>query len=90
MYDLRLSSRQIPENGPDRLPAGPEQFKMGRTIIEKLWDAHSVADLGDGSHLIYIDRVMFHERTGSIALQGLAAAESNIATPKREPRPRQR
>ena len=55
---------------------------MGRTIIEKLWDEHSVADLGDGSHLIYIDRVMFHERTGSIALKGLEAARRRVRNPE--------
>ena len=55
---------------------------MGRTIIEKLWDEHSVADLGDGSHLIYIDRVMFHERTGSIALKGLEAAGRAVRNPE--------
>lgn len=55
---------------------------MGRTIIEKLWDEHSVADLGDGSHLIYIDRVMFHERTGSIALKGLEAAGREVRNPE--------
>ena len=55
---------------------------MGRTIIEKLWAAHSVADLGDGSHLIYIDRVFFHERTGSIALIGLAAAGRKVRNPE--------
>lgn len=55
---------------------------MGRTIIEKLWDAHSVADLGDGSHLLYIDRVMFHERTGSIALKGLEAAGRKVRNPE--------
>ena len=55
---------------------------MGRTIIEKLWEAHSVADLGDGSHLIYIDRVLFHERTGSIALKGLEAAGRKVRNPE--------
>ncbi|MFQ5634037.1 MAG: 3-isopropylmalate dehydratase large subunit [Gammaproteobacteria bacterium] len=55
---------------------------MGQTIIEKLWDEHSVADLGDGSHLLYIDRVMFHERTGSIALQGLKASDRKVRNPE--------
>ncbi len=55
---------------------------MDRTIIEKLWETHSVADLGDGSHLIYIDRVMFHERTGSIALKGLEAAGRRVRNPE--------
>jgi 3-isopropylmalate/(R)-2-methylmalate dehydratase large subunit len=55
---------------------------MGQTIIEKLWEEHSVADLGDGSHLLYIDRVLFHERTGSIALKGLEAANRKVRNPE--------
>ena len=55
---------------------------MGQTIIEKLWNEHSVADLGDGSHLLYIDRVLFHERTGSIALKGLEAADRQVRNPE--------
>jgi len=55
---------------------------MGQTIIEKLWSAHSVADLGDGSQLIYIDRVLFHERTGSIALKGLEVAGRKVRNPE--------
>ncbi len=55
---------------------------MGQSIIEKLWAAHSVADLGDNSHLIYIDRVFFHERTGSIALKGLETMGRSVRNPE--------
>jgi len=55
---------------------------MARTIIEKLWDEHSVTNLGDGSHLLYIDRVFFHERTGSIALKGLEATGRKVRNPE--------
>ena len=34
---------------------------MGRTLFDKLWDEHSVADLVDGASLIYIDRIFLHE-----------------------------
>ena len=30
---------------------------MGQTIIDKLWAEHTVADLGDGATLLYIDRI---------------------------------
>jgi 3-isopropylmalate/(R)-2-methylmalate dehydratase large subunit len=46
---------------------------LGRTLIDKLWDAHVVADLGDGAALLYIDRIFLHERTGSVSLQELKA-----------------
>ena len=42
---------------------------MGSTLFEKIWDQHSICDLGDGNELIYIDRIFLHERTGSIALK---------------------
>jgi len=54
---------------------------MGRSIIQKLWDAHQVRDLGDGSALLYIDRIFLHERTGSIALKGLEAAGRTVRDP---------
>jgi len=47
---------------------------VGRSLIDKLWDAHVVADLGDGAALLYIDRVFLHERTGSVSLQELKNA----------------
>jgi len=46
---------------------------MPRTLIDKLWDAHTVADLGDGATLLYIDRIFLHERTGSVSLKELKA-----------------
>lgn len=55
---------------------------MARSIIEKLWDEHTIADLGDGISLLYIDRVFLHERTGSIALKGLEAAGRTVRNPE--------
>ncbi len=55
---------------------------MARTLIDKLWDEHRIADLGGGSSLLYIDRVFLHERTGSVALKGLAAAGRRVRNPE--------
>ena len=55
---------------------------MGRAIIDKLWDEHLVADLGDGTGLIYIDRVFLHERTGSVSLKGLESAGRTVRNPE--------
>jgi 3-isopropylmalate/(R)-2-methylmalate dehydratase large subunit len=55
---------------------------MGRSLIEKLWDEHTVAELGDGASLLYIDRIFLHERTGSVALQELAAAGRTVRNPE--------
>lgn len=54
---------------------------MAKTQFEKIWDAHLVADLGDGESLIYIDRVFLHERTGSIALQSLTEENRKVRNP---------
>ncbi|MDG1462848.1 MAG: 3-isopropylmalate dehydratase large subunit [Gammaproteobacteria bacterium] len=55
---------------------------MPSTIIDKLWDEHLVTDLGDGTSLIYIDRVFLHERTGSVALKSLEAAGRSVRNPE--------
>ena len=55
---------------------------MGQTIIDKLWAEHTVADLGDGATLLYIDRIFLHERTGSVALKGLEAAGHSVRHPE--------
>ena len=55
---------------------------MGQTIIDKLWAEHTVADLGDGATLLYIDRIFLHERTGSVALKGLETAGHTVRHPE--------
>ncbi|MFF4739616.1 3-isopropylmalate dehydratase large subunit [Streptomyces sp. NPDC001262] len=43
----------------------------GRSVIDKIWDQHLVADLDDGTSLLHIDRVLLHERSGAPALRSL-------------------
>jgi len=54
---------------------------IGRTLFDKLWDAHCIDDLGGGTGLILIDRVMLHERTGGVALESLATAGRTVHAP---------
>ena len=61
---------------------------MGKTLYDKLWDAHVVKDHGDGSALIYIDRHLIHEVTSPQAFEGLKLAgrqpwrvAANLAVP---------
>lgn len=54
---------------------------MGRTIVDKIWEAHRIADLTAETTLVLIDRVLLHERTGGVALQGLAAAGRVLLDP---------
>src|SRR2546426_12245998 len=57
------------------LSCGPrKRWQMGKTLYDKLWDAHVVSDSGDGSALIYIDRHLVHEVTSPQAFDGLRLA----------------
>jgi 3-isopropylmalate/(R)-2-methylmalate dehydratase large subunit len=55
---------------------------LGRTLFEKIWNQHRIADLGDGAELVLIDRILLHERTGGVALQSLAAAGRQVNDPE--------
>lgn len=60
----------------------------GKTLYDKLWDAHLVKQRDDGTALIYIDRQLVHEVTSPQAFEGLRLAgrklwraDANLATP---------
>ncbi|MDC3332696.1 3-isopropylmalate dehydratase large subunit [bacterium] len=60
----------------------------GKTLYDKLWDAHLVKQRDDGTALIYIDRQLIHEVTSPQAFEGLRIAGrkpwkpmANLATP---------
>ena len=46
----------------------------GRTLYDKLWDAHVVRTNDDGSAILYIDRHLLHEVTSPQAFEGLRLA----------------
>ena len=46
----------------------------GKTLYDKLWDAHLVRENPDGSALLYIDRHLLHEVTSPQAFEGLRLA----------------
>ncbi len=54
---------------------------MGQSLYDKLWADHIVTALDEQRSLIYIDRIFLHERTGSIALQSLAADGRQVSKP---------
>lgn len=54
---------------------------MPATLFDKIWDAHVVRVLDDGSALIYVDRLFLHERTGSVALKSLEEAGRRVRRP---------
>ena len=60
----------------------------GRTVYDKIWDAHVVAERDDGMTILYVDRHLLHEVTSPQAFEGLALAGrspwrrgANLATP---------
>ena len=55
---------------------------MGQTLYQKLRKLHEVRQFDDGSSLILIDRIMLHERTGSVALSNMLSENRNIAAPE--------
>ena len=54
---------------------------MGKTLFEKIWDAHAVKDLPDGTTLVYIDRHLVHEVTSPQAFEGLRLAGRRVRRP---------
>ncbi|TGG95380.1 3-isopropylmalate dehydratase large subunit [Natronospirillum operosum] len=46
----------------------------GKTLYDKLWEAHLVDQRDDGSALLYIDRHLIHEVTSPQAFEGLRLA----------------
>ena len=53
-----------------------------RTLFDKLWDSHVVADLGDGRALIHIDRHVLHDLTSPQAFDGLRRAGRGVRNPE--------
>jgi 3-isopropylmalate/(R)-2-methylmalate dehydratase large subunit len=51
-------------------------------MLDKIWDTHVVA-AGAGPTWIAIDRIFLHERTGSIALEGLRQRGRPVRAPER-------
>jgi 3-isopropylmalate/(R)-2-methylmalate dehydratase large subunit len=56
---------------------------MGRTLYDKIWDDHLVANTPDGTSLIYIDRHLVHEVTSPQAFEGLRMNKRKVRAPER-------
>ncbi|HEX4861605.1 MAG TPA: 3-isopropylmalate dehydratase large subunit, partial [Rhizomicrobium sp.] len=54
---------------------------MGKTLYDKLWDAHLVREAPGERSLIYIDRHLVHEVTSPQAFAGLRAAGRRVRRP---------
>jgi 3-isopropylmalate/(R)-2-methylmalate dehydratase large subunit len=68
--------------------AGKGKPVAGRTLYDKVWDAHVVGVREDGQTILYIDQQLLHEVTSPQAFEGLKLAGrkpwrvgANLATP---------
>jgi 3-isopropylmalate/(R)-2-methylmalate dehydratase large subunit len=52
-----------------------------RTLFDKLWDEHVVADLGDNAYLLHIDRHLLHDLGGSRGLLDLKERGLKVHSP---------
>ncbi|MBU6497178.1 MAG: 3-isopropylmalate dehydratase large subunit [Rhodospirillales bacterium] len=52
-----------------------------RTLFDKVWDAHVVERLPDGTCVLYIDRHLVHEVTSPQAFEGLRMAGRRVRRP---------
>ena len=55
---------------------------MPATLFDKLWDSHCIETDDDGDGLIYVDRLVLHERTGGVALDALARRGEGVRRPE--------
>src|SRR3546814_11891806 len=65
-------------------PHGGDAVTGPRTLYDKIWDAHAVAE-ADGETLLYIDLHLLHEVTSPQAFAGLAEAGRAVRWPERAP-----
>ena len=54
----------------------------GRTLFDKIWDLHVVADLGGGMNLMHADRILLHDLSGARALRMLIDAGYGVRNPE--------
>ena len=55
---------------------------MPKTLFDKLWTSHVVAELGDGWALLHIDRHLLHDLSGSRALEEIEARGLPVRNPE--------
>jgi 3-isopropylmalate/(R)-2-methylmalate dehydratase large subunit len=54
---------------------------MGKTLYDKIWDAHLVHEAADDATLLYIDRHMVHEVTSPQAFEALRVSGRKVRRP---------
>jgi 3-isopropylmalate/(R)-2-methylmalate dehydratase large subunit len=70
-----FSKKNVFLKGEKKMQAKP------RTLFDKVWDAHVVEQLPDGTCVLYIDRHLVHEVTSPQAFEGLRLAGRKVRRP---------
>jgi len=55
---------------------------MAKTLFDKVWDAHVVAERADGMALVHVDRHLVHELTSPQAFERLRRAGRRVRNPE--------
>ncbi|MDV7144631.1 3-isopropylmalate dehydratase large subunit [Tropicimonas sp. TH_r6] len=55
----------------------------GKTLYDKIWDAHVAHEAEDGTCLLYIDRHLVHEVTSPQAFEGLRMTDRKVRAPEK-------
>lgn len=56
---------------------------MGKTLFDKIWEAHRVMEIPDGPDVLYIDRHLIHEVTSPQAFNALKSKGMKVFRPER-------
>ncbi|MGB3289344.1 MAG: 3-isopropylmalate dehydratase large subunit [Burkholderiaceae bacterium] len=54
----------------------------GKTLLDKLWDSHSIAQYEDGWTLLHIDRQLLHDLSGTASLNMLSSRGLRVCNPE--------
>jgi 3-isopropylmalate/(R)-2-methylmalate dehydratase large subunit len=54
----------------------------GKTLFDKIWDQHVIADLGNGNVLLHVDRHLMHDLGGPMGFQDLAKKGLKVRNPE--------
>jgi 3-isopropylmalate/(R)-2-methylmalate dehydratase large subunit len=60
---------------------GTDRGAAPRTLIEKIWDDHVIADLGNGVDLLHVDRHLLHEVTSRRGFERLHQRKRRLRSP---------
>jgi 3-isopropylmalate/(R)-2-methylmalate dehydratase large subunit len=55
---------------------------VGKTLFDKIWDAHVVQEIEEGPSVLYIDRHLVHEVTSPVAFAGLSKRGLKVLRPQ--------